>query len=286
MKKYILILLLCSFVGNAQYNLFARQNFSHKIVSGYDSDAQLFITATGLTDNTQKTALNNLVLALKANLLWARLKAIYPVIGGTAFTHKFNLKDPRDLDAAFRLNFFGTSVVHSATGMKPTNGVWSTYLIPSVHLSTSSGNLTYYSRENIAGGYDMGAADDGGISVNVTSLITRYSSDVAAASYGNGSYACQVASTDSRGMFMTNRNDATNTTLWKNGAKLKTTAEAVSLPNYIISINGANGAGSSGYASSKECAFASIGGGFSDAESLIYYNIIQAYQTELGRQVP
>lgn len=275
---------------NPQHNVFKKYrqvNYINSYVfgSGFDADAQAFINAAGLTDVTQKSALNQLVLDLKANSLWARLKAIYPVIGGTAFTHKFNLKDPRDLDVAFRLAFFGTSVVHSATGMKPTNGVWATYLIPSAHLSTSSGNLTYYSRENIAGGYDMGAADDGGISVNVTSLITRYSSNVAAASYGNGSYACQVASTDSRGMFMTNRNDATNTTLWKNGAKLKTTAEAASLPNYSIVINGVNGAGASGYASSKECAFASIGGSFSDAEALIYYNIVQAFQTTLARQV-
>lgn len=33
MRKYIILLLLCGFVGNAQYNLFARQNFAYKAVS-------------------------------------------------------------------------------------------------------------------------------------------------------------------------------------------------------------------------------------------------------------
>ena len=31
------------------------------------------------------------------------MKAIYPFVGGTATTHKFNLKDPADINAAFRL---------------------------------------------------------------------------------------------------------------------------------------------------------------------------------------
>jgi len=71
----------------------------------FDTDAQAFLTATGITDLTISNAINDLVVGLKADSLWTKYKAIYPCVGGTAFTHKFNLKDPRDLDAAFRLTY-------------------------------------------------------------------------------------------------------------------------------------------------------------------------------------
>jgi hypothetical protein len=35
--------------------------------------------------------------------IWRKTHAIYPLLGGTASAHKFNLKDPRDLNAAYRL---------------------------------------------------------------------------------------------------------------------------------------------------------------------------------------
>ncbi len=70
---------------------------------GTDADAQAFITATAITDLTQQTAINTLVTQLKTYGIWTKMKALYPFVGGTATAHKFNLKDPRDLDAAFRL---------------------------------------------------------------------------------------------------------------------------------------------------------------------------------------
>ena len=90
-----------------------------------DVDAQAFITATGITDATQITAVNNLVLGLKGNNIWTKMKAIYPMVGGTATTHKFNLKNPLDTDAAFRLVFSG-GWTHSANGALP-NGTQETF---------------------------------------------------------------------------------------------------------------------------------------------------------------
>ena len=249
-------------------------------------DAQIFINVSGITNPTQISAIRSLVSDLKINGLWTRLKAIYPFVGGTAFTHKWNLKDPRDLNIAFRLINPGGTQTHSSTGVKPSSSSSDTFINPSSVLSPSSGNLTFYSRENLAGGYDMGSSEGNATSKAVI-LISRYSSNLAYASYGNGGYTGSIASTDSKGMWMTNRNDATNTTLWKNGLKLKTVAETVSLSsiNTVRLFATSVGANVSGFSSDKECAYASIGGGFSDSEALTYYNIIQAYQTTLGRQV-
>jgi hypothetical protein len=86
-----------------------------------DADAQAFITAAAITDATQQTAINNLVVGLKADGLWTGITAIYPFVGGTATTHKWNLKDPRDLDVAYRLSFNG-GWTHNSNGITG-NGV-------------------------------------------------------------------------------------------------------------------------------------------------------------------
>jgi len=130
-----------------------------------DPDAQAFITATGITDSTQQGAINQLVLDLKSANIWSKMQIIYPIVGGTATTHKYNLKDPRDLDAAYRLSFSGT-FVHSANGANAsvTSPVSyaDTHWIPSNQTFTNgvhwSANI--YS-EGSASLYNMGIAQSG-----------------------------------------------------------------------------------------------------------------------------
>ena len=82
-----------------------------------DDDAGAFLQAANIQDSTQQAAINQLVLDLKDAGLWTKFYAIYPFIGGTASTHKWNLKDPRDLNAAYRLTFSG-GITHSSGGIK------------------------------------------------------------------------------------------------------------------------------------------------------------------------
>ena len=102
------------------------------VFAAFDADAQAFITAAGLTNPTQQRAVNTLVLSLKANNIWTKMRAIYPFVGGTASTHKWNLKNPLDTNAAFRLVFFG-GMTHSANGIQGngTNSYANTFLNPS-----------------------------------------------------------------------------------------------------------------------------------------------------------
>jgi hypothetical protein len=88
-----------------------------QVAPALDPDAEAFLLAAGITDATITSAIDNLVLSLKADSIWTKMTALYPFVGGTASTHKFNLKDPRDLDAAFRLTFVG-SPTHDANGMQ------------------------------------------------------------------------------------------------------------------------------------------------------------------------
>ena len=94
-----------------------------------DTDAQAFITAAGIINATQQSAVNQLVLDLKSANIWTKIKAAYPMVGGTATSCKFNLKDARDLDAAYRLVFSGGGTF-SSNGYLPngTNAYANTFL--------------------------------------------------------------------------------------------------------------------------------------------------------------
>ena len=46
-----------------------------------DADVQAFMAATGITDPTIDRAICNLVAQLKADNLWNKLDAIYPMVG-------------------------------------------------------------------------------------------------------------------------------------------------------------------------------------------------------------
>jgi hypothetical protein len=106
------------YIGGTQVNkryLGSTVLFDNSAV-GYDTDAQAFIDAVGTLTTVQEIAIDDLVTGLKANGTWTKYHAIYPFIGGTASAHKWNLKDPRDLDAAFRITWNGT-VTHDETGI-------------------------------------------------------------------------------------------------------------------------------------------------------------------------
>lgn len=120
-----------------------------RYVSSVDPDAQAFITAAGITDPTQQSAINTLVVDLKSDGLWTKMIAIYPLVGGTASSQKYNLKDPRDLDVAYRLTFYG-GWVHDSNGITGnfTNTFADTYIVNynlgQVGMYTTNGNIIVY----------------------------------------------------------------------------------------------------------------------------------------------
>jgi len=118
-------------------------------VGGGDVDAAAFISAAAITDETQIAAIETLVANWKAAGMWNRTVAIYPFVGGTAESHKWNLKDPRDLDVANRLSFSGT-ITHLANGVDPdgTTGLANTFIDLNEQVPQYSFSCGYYSRDN------------------------------------------------------------------------------------------------------------------------------------------
>lgn len=251
---------------------------------GTDPDAQAFITATGIS-GTNANATNKLVIDLKAANIWTKMKSIYPMVGGTATTCKYNLKDPRDLNAAYRLTFFGGGTF-SANGYLPngTNAYANTFFIPSVNgMSLNSAHISYYSRTNTSAYMvEMGNYDN----VNNTSTLLLLRNVNTASIRMNNLTSIDYTNTDSLGLHTSNRTASNVITAWKNGIKKITSAVASTIlpanPIYIGAFRDGTG---TAYYSSKECAFSSIGDGLTDAESLAFYNAVQTFNTTLGRQV-
>jgi hypothetical protein len=261
-----------------------------------DTDAQAFINAAGLTDLGQANAVNTLVVDLKSAGVWTKMKALYPFVGGNATSHKFNLKDPRDLDAAFRLQFNG-GWTHTSTGAKPngTTGYADTKFIPSTNLGAYSVHLSYYSRTNraIRNSIVMGAWQDAPTDNNVDIRFYAGTSTIGSSGSGmfDGAFGTDYASyvTGNSNYFLIGNKTAINLNkVYENGV-LKATSTITStrsLPNVRVLI-GAEGRGVSGATNYDilESAFASIGDGLTDSEASSFYTAVQKYQTTLGRQI-
>lgn len=259
---------------------------NHGIVSSsggvsFDTDALSFITAAAITDNTQKTAVNTLVTDLKTYNIWTKMVALYPFVGGSATSHKFNLKDPRDLDAAYRLTF-GGGMTHSSDGLIPngTTAYANTYLKPS-DLPASDVHLSYYSKSDSAKGCDMGSY--------LSTILGFYSKldDNNSYLYTNtGGGNAYVGTNDTRAFFLANRPNSTTSILYKNTTKLINATKNVEIPNSVnMYIGGLNFNGTLADPTNKICAFSSIGNSLNDTEQANFYTAVQAYQTTLNRQV-
>jgi hypothetical protein len=256
-----------------------------------DPDAQAFLTAASITDATIISAINTLVVDLKSYGIWTKMKAIYPFVGGTASTHKFNLKDPRDLDSAFRLSFFG-GWTHSLNGALPNgfNTYADTFLIPGSHLPLNSTHFSFYSRTNAnTNTAEMGM--DNGTGRIVMNLW--WSNNVSYTDqYNFISNRVFQAQPNSLGLYTTNRFDTNTLKYFKNDVQMSTTNTNPANPNsntlnlsiYIGNVNTYGNPSPANY-STKEVSFFTMGNGLTDSEVVNLYNSVQTLQTTLGRQV-
>lgn len=251
--------------------------------SSVDADAQAFITAAAITNPTQQNAINTLVVDLKGYSIWTKFKAIYPIVGGSAASHKWNLKDPRDLDAAFRLTF-ATGWTHASTGMTPTNSFANTFLAPSTNLSLNSTHISGYLRTNLQFSGPIISAEDAGTYNNGLYIWTRQSSNQYSVRINdNGLSGVASAPADIRGLHIATRTASNIKKYRLNNTELFNSNESSTGLNTSSIYLGAsrNNANYNG----NQLAFASIGNGLTDTEAANFYTAVQAYQTTLGRQV-
>lgn len=250
---------------------------------GVDPDAQAFITAAAITDPTQQAAINQLVVDLKGYNIWSKMQAVYPFVGGTSSTHKFNLKNPLDTDAAFRLVFNG-GWTHSSTGATPngTNAYADTKLYINNVLSLNSTHFSGYSRtNNVRDAIFIGNVYGG--QANESSLWLRATGNLSYVRVNTGTLS-QVSNSDSRGLFIGNRNSSTQQTISIRGTQNNFNVNSQStLSNQFVYLGAAGFPFA--YYDNKEFAFASIGDGLTSQNMTDLTTIVNAFQVALSRNV-
>ena len=251
------------------------------IWSSVDPDAQAFITAASITNPTQQSAINTLVTDLKGYGVWSKMKALYPFVGGTASQHKFNLKNPLDTDAAFRLVFNG-GWTHSSTGALPngTNAYADTKFQPS-NSDYTNFNWGYYLRTNSISGNEFGVNQGPGNIYDYPRLDTN-----GYLRYGGGEFS--FLGGDTRGLHSLNQ-ASNQLKRFRNGVLTNTWSNSIInlstnvLINYYIAARNNNGTATN--FSNRERAFQYISDGLTDTEAANFYTAVQTFQTSLNRQV-
>jgi hypothetical protein len=253
----------------------------------YDTDAQAFITAAGITDTTQQVAINTLVVDLKAYSIWTNLQAVWPMIGGTSTTMKWNLINPVDSDAAYRMNFAGAGWTFNSSGVKQSSSN-TTYGDTFYAANTNNNTLgmsmgVYINAGTNAAGYDLGRYNS---STNTdTYCVAGYGDNIFYMNYDSTSNIQASGYIMPNGFFAVN-NDGTNTKGYRNGVNVVTAAESRPLTDSGSYYLGARHdlAGVTN-ATDRRYAFVFMGKSLSATNYTDFYTIVQAYQTTLGRNV-
>lgn len=247
--------------------------------AGFDADAQAFFdrvtTAGGTLTTTEQNAVNTLVIQMKADGIWTKMKAIYPMVGASAAACAQNLKS-----ASFT-GVFTTGWTFASTGAtgNGASAYMDTNFNPNTSLNVNSKHLSYYSRNNFINcqiGIFQNNIDQifyigGGYYNILSSNVTGHSPII-------------LAST--RGFIIASRTSSeTGSITYLNNVNIGNDLRpATGNPNNNIWINARN-SNVSGTASNNQCAFTSIGDGLTDTEAANFYTAVQAFQTSLNRQV-
>jgi hypothetical protein len=264
----------------------------------YTARTSAFATATGITDTTILGALNTFDLGLISNSLDTKMKAVYPFVGTTSTTQKFNFMDARDLDVAFRLQFFGGGTF-SSNGFLPngTNAFANTNLNALSILTSANNHISYYSRTNPTpiNSIEMGISSNFGYYAPAMRIrldgfygITNQLYYVGGSSSDNATVSS--TNTDARGHFIGNTFSTTNRKTFKNGSvsgtNISNVANSLGNGNIYIAANNTYDQGNIAQLyTNRECAFSSIGDALTDGEATTFYNLVQTMQVSLSRAV-
>jgi hypothetical protein len=247
--------------------------------SDFELEAQDFFDrvadAGGALSTIEKDAVNILVTDMKADGIWTKMKAIYPMVGASAASCAQNLKS-----SSFTGTFSATGWTFSSTGVlgNGTNNQATTGYVQTDFLF----GLSIYNRTNSNKlGYDIGQ-QDAIANAWVHLLLGLGSTSMRARNGTNGNIDYNYGATN-EGFWQTNR-IGTSTNGWNvnfNGAVVaQNSAFGNALPTAGVIIGG-NG----GIYPNREYAFASMHDGLTDTEASNYYIAVQGFNTTLDRYV-
>jgi hypothetical protein len=234
-----------------------------------DADAQAFINAAAIDDQVQATAINNLVIGMKADGLWTKMKAIYPIVGGVASSHAVNLKTP----GTYNLTNLNTGWTHTANGMTSVNTFAGTGIQPSTVLGLNDSHLSYFT----TGFIDSTAACMIG-AYTAPNRLAIYS----AGFYGvnSGAWSTYTYSGGTQKFRVISRLSSTVQKFANNGTIQTGTLNSSVRPTANIELARLGGATDN---FNGICKFASVGDGLTDTDIANFNTRVTTYQTALSR---
>ena len=265
--------------------------FGFKGGAGFDPDALAFFArvdaATGVSDyltSTEKSAVNDLVIQMKSDGIWTKMKAIYPMVGGGNGTLVQNQAScEQNLVSASFTGAFTSGWTFASTGVTPngTSAYMDTGLIPNNDLQLNDVHGSSYIRNNVVVDGPVFSSENAGFS-NGFYIWPRYSSSIYSIR-ANDDTSSQGASSDSRGFWILRRNSSTVKTLWRNSSQFGThNVNSTNLNTSSIYLGASRN--NSNY-STFQNAFTSFGDGLTDTEASNFYTAVQAFQTTLSRAI-
>lgn len=244
-----------------------------------NTDAINFFSVANITDTTQCVAVANLVTDLKNYNLWDKMVTLYPFVGGTANSHKYNLKNV----ATYALTFTG-GLTHSQNGIQPTvspAGI-ATASIAGHPATAGNMHLSFYTNQTTTVTdfpMDIGLSSVTGMSAN------RNGNNYKVFYYADQGLV-QATTSPISGFHVMSRISTTSLVYYKDGtSRASSNASITSDPESTLTLGAPTPPGASFNLSGRAQQFASMGLGLTATDNLNLYTAVQRFQTTLGRQV-
>lgn len=262
--------------------------------SVYDLDSIAFFdrvtVAGGTLLETEKSAINQLVLNLKSYSLWSKMKAIYPMVGASAAACSQNLKSS-SFTGTFTSGWTFSNLGVNGNGISAymnTNFNGSTQLVfTDIHMAIYKNLGTISSSTKSNGVYNISSTN--AFALSPDSNTTNYSVGEIG-SYSPSTIVQNDPNLQGNGFYIVARNANNFIKLTKNNTNTitnTTTSSPASVPNDNIWLGATHAAGSTSVvnANNYRYAFLSFGNYLDTTEASNFYTAVQAFQTTLSRQV-
>jgi hypothetical protein len=250
-----------------------------------DVDALAFfarVTAAGGTlSTTEKEAVNQLVLDLKANSLWTPMKAIYPMVGASAAACAQNLKS-----SSFTGTFTsGWTFASEGATSNGSNAYFNTNCIVSDSITRDSGSFGIYSNTDRVGSTDKLIGAYKTSTNGFVGMYIRYNLNLFISYLNSNSGSLYSSVTNTLGFRAISRISSTLNYIQYNNIQTTTAIGSTGETPLNLYIGAINIDGSATGFDTLRMAFSYLSLGLDSTQLSTLQTKIQAFQTTLSRQV-
>jgi hypothetical protein len=235
-------------------------------------DSQNFIQVAQLTRWRHAEIVNDLIIGLYVDNLWSLIQVLYPFIGGTAWSHSVNAKDPLQ----YQITWSG-SMVHTAAGVVGGGGGGSGAGDTGLFATKSNfySGLYVGASSGLASARDFGAFD----APPGYGIVYQWVDNNTYLDFGGTGVIYASTKTSgykAGGQFATTRHGFENVTTRVSAAGIQgpSSTTTLKLGKQITTV-----------CPNRTYSFAVVGFDITPAQHVLLYNRIQTYQDALGRAV-